>query len=298
MSAYAWRAAPPTRLRRQVQRVLPRTCRLFARERRVGAGSSESRQRRRPTASAGSRSSSLYNDLESVAALSNATARGWRRYLSSRSRATWASCRPRPASSRASRVLRPPRRAARLRRGDDRLPRRARRVARALRRAARPDDPREDRRRRAAAAAFGGRADLMERLAPAGDVYQAGTLSGTRSPPPRASRCCAGCATSRLRGARAERRTPRGRPRPVRPRAAGRGDGHALPRRRPADRASNFADADGAPTRRYGASSATCSSAGIYIAPSQFECLFVSSAHGDEDIDCTIPAVGEFFGNN
>src|SRR6185312_12129657 len=27
-------------------------------------------------------------------------------------------------------------------------------------------------------AAFGGRADVMERLAPAGDVYQAGTLSG------------------------------------------------------------------------------------------------------------------------
>src|SRR5213075_820808 len=27
-------------------------------------------------------------------------------------------------------------------------------------------------------AAFGGRAELMERLAPAGDVYQAGTLSG------------------------------------------------------------------------------------------------------------------------
>ena len=27
-------------------------------------------------------------------------------------------------------------------------------------------------------AAFGGRADVMEQLAPAGDVYQAGTLSG------------------------------------------------------------------------------------------------------------------------
>jgi glutamate-1-semialdehyde 2,1-aminomutase len=58
------------------------------------------------------------------------------------------------------------------------LPRRARRRAGALRR---PPDltvlgkivggglP---------SAAFGGRADVMERLAPAGDVYQAGTLSG------------------------------------------------------------------------------------------------------------------------
>ena len=43
------------------------------------------------------------------------------------------------------------RRAARLRRGDHRLPRRARRRAGALRRPARPDDPRQDRRRRPAA---------------------------------------------------------------------------------------------------------------------------------------------------
>ena len=43
---------------------------------------------------------------------------------------------------------------------------------------ARPDDARQDRRRRASVAAFGGRADVMERLAPVGDVYQAGTLSG------------------------------------------------------------------------------------------------------------------------
>ena len=36
------------------------------------------------------------------------------------------------------------------------------------------------------AAAFGGRADVMGLLAPAGPVYQAGTLPGTRSPPSRA----------------------------------------------------------------------------------------------------------------
>ena len=48
------------------------------------------------------------------------------------------------------------------------------------------------------AAAFGGRAELMQRLAPVGDVYQAGTLSGqSRSRPPPAPRCCAGSATRR-----------------------------------------------------------------------------------------------------
>jgi glutamate-1-semialdehyde aminotransferase len=36
---------------------------------------------------------------------------------------------------------------------------------------------------------------------------------------------------------------------------------------------------------------------GIYIAPSQFECLFVSLAHSDEDIDRTAEVVGDFFSN-
>ena len=31
------------------------------------------------------------------------------------------------------------------------------------------------------------------------------------------------------------------------------------------------------------------------MAPSQFECLFVSLAHSDEDIDRTVEAVGDFF---
>ena len=34
---------------------------------------------------------------------------------------------------------------------------------------------------------------------------------------------------------------------------------------------------------------------GIYIAPSQFECLFVSLAHGDEEIDRTMEAVASVF---
>ena len=35
---------------------------------------------------------------------------------------------------------------------------------------------------------------------------------------------------------------------------------------------------------------------GIYIAPSQFEAMFVSLAHGDEEIDRTIQAVADFDG--
>ena len=35
---------------------------------------------------------------------------------------------------------------------------------------------------------------------------------------------------------------------------------------------------------------------GIYIAPSQYECMFPSLAHGDEEIDATIEAFGELHG--
>src|SRR6185295_7936298 len=73
-------------------------------------------------------------------------------------------------------ALRPSRRAPPLRRGDDRLPGRLDRRAGALRDPPRSDHARQGDRRRPAAR--GGRRDLMERIAPAGPVYQAGTLSG------------------------------------------------------------------------------------------------------------------------
>jgi glutamate-1-semialdehyde 2,1-aminomutase len=34
---------------------------------------------------------------------------------------------------------------------------------------------------------------------------------------------------------------------------------------------------------------------GIYLAPSQNEAMFLSTAHGDEEIDRTIEAVAAFF---
>ena len=119
-----------------------------------------------------------YNDLAAVEAPSPRTQTRSPASSSSRSSATWAASRPHPAISRVcARSLRP-RRAAHLRRGHDRLPRRARRRAGALRN---PPDlttlgkiiggglP---------CGAFGGRADVMDQLAPLGPVYQAGTLSG------------------------------------------------------------------------------------------------------------------------
>ena len=140
-------------------------------------------------------------------------------------------------------------------------------------------------------AAFGGRADVMEHLAPAGDVYQAGTLLGN----PLAT--AAGLSVlRRLRDPAVydelERRAraARGGPRAVRPRAARRRDAHAL-RRPTTSRVERF-DASSTPSR-YAELFRGLLERGIYVAPSQYECLFPSLAHGDEEIDATIEAVGD-----
>jgi glutamate-1-semialdehyde 2,1-aminomutase len=58
----------------------------------------------------------------------------------------------------------------------------------------------------------------------------------------------------------------------------------------------NFDDAQGCDTDRYASLFRHLLDRGIYIAPSQFEALFLSLAHGDEEIDRTIEAAGEYYG--
>ena len=141
-------------------------------------------------------------------------------------------------------------------------------------------------------AAFGGRAEIMDRLAPSGDVYQAGTLSGN----PLAT--AAGLAVLRRLRDRAvyeelERRgrrlgeglAPYGRVQRV----------GALATLFMADGAvHNFDDAQRSDTERYGALFRHLLERGIYIAPSQFEAMFLSLAHGDKEIDRTVEAVADF----
>jgi glutamate-1-semialdehyde 2,1-aminomutase len=142
-------------------------------------------------------------------------------------------------------------------------------------------------------AAFGGRAEIMDRLAPSGDVYQAGTLSGN----PLAT--AAGLAVLRRlgdpsvyegleqRGERLERGlAPFGRVQRIGAMATLFMTEEAGVR--------NFEDAQRADTSRYGALFRHLLARGIYIAPSQFEAMFVSLAHGDEEIDRTIQAVADF----
>ncbi|HUZ16259.1 MAG TPA: glutamate-1-semialdehyde 2,1-aminomutase [Gaiellaceae bacterium] len=143
-------------------------------------------------------------------------------------------------------------------------------------------------------AAFGGRAEVMDMLAPSGPVYQAGTLSGN----PLAT--AAGLSVlRRLRdgsvydalervGARLEAGlAPFGRLQRV---------GGLLTLFMTDAPVRNFDDAQACDAERYGALFRHLLEQGVYFPPSQFEALFPSTAHGDEEIDRTIAAVKSFHG--
>jgi glutamate-1-semialdehyde 2,1-aminomutase len=148
--------------------------------------------------------------------------------------------------------------------------------------------------------AYGGRKDIMEWVAPSGPVYQAGTLSGN----PLAM--SAGLATlRRLRAAnfydKLEQRAARlsdGLQEaaqtagvPIQAARAGSLLGLFFTDRRIID----YASAKSADTMRYAAFFWAMLEAGVYIAPSQFEALFVSSAHTAREIDQTLTAAAGAF---
>jgi glutamate-1-semialdehyde 2,1-aminomutase len=145
--------------------------------------------------------------------------------------------------------------------------------------------------------AYGGRADLMDLVSPAGPVYQAGTLSGNplamtaglwclEHLTPRlyatlaalGSRLAAGIADA-ARGAGVAVQvnavgslvTPFFTDRPVR----------------------DFASATSANTARYAAFFRGMLARGVYPPPSQFEAWFLSAAHTAKDVDRTIRAARE-----
>ena len=150
------------------------------------------------------------------------------------------------------------------------------------------------------AAAFGGRAELMNRLAPIGPVYQAGTLSGN----PLAM--AAGLATLELtaepgfysRLEEATRRLTAGLAT-----AAGRA-GVAVTINQVCGMFSVFftaapvrchADVATADAGRYARYFHGMLEAGVYLAPSAFEAAFVSSAHTGADIEATLVAAERVF---
>jgi glutamate-1-semialdehyde 2,1-aminomutase len=149
------------------------------------------------------------------------------------------------------------------------------------------------------AAAYAGRGELMERVAPAGDVYQAGTLSGN----PLA--VAAGLATLRLLDddayAALDRTTER--------LATGLAEAAreaGVPVQVPWTTglltvflsAEPVRDYDGARACDTDAHAALCRALldrGVYPPPSQFEAWFPSLAHADEHVERTVEAAREAF---
>jgi glutamate-1-semialdehyde 2,1-aminomutase len=149
-------------------------------------------------------------------------------------------------------------------------------------------------------AAVGGRRDIMERIAPLGPVYQAGTLSGN----PVA--VAAGLATLKLveapgfqaRVTATARRLVEGLA--TEARRAGlafssQSIGSMFGLYFRATPPTSFAEVMQCDAKRFNRFFAAMLERGVYLAPSAYEAGFVSSAHDEADIDATLAAAREAF---
>jgi glutamate-1-semialdehyde 2,1-aminomutase len=145
--------------------------------------------------------------------------------------------------------------------------------------------------------AYGGRADIMEHIAPAGPVYQAGTLSGN----PLAVE--AGLATLEIlsRPGTYKKLDKLGAKLGNGLKAAAQKAGIPTYHTRVGSMMcmffsdkpiNNYDDALGCDTKRYGKYFHEMLNAGVYLAPSQFEATFVSLAHTEKDIEKSLRAAG------
>jgi glutamate-1-semialdehyde 2,1-aminomutase len=142
--------------------------------------------------------------------------------------------------------------------------------------------------------AYGGRADIMSRIAPSGPVYQAGTLSGN----PLA--VSAGLAMLRhikahpgiyaqleSRAARLTASAPSG--------VTVNRVGSMFTFFFTDQPVTDYESAKRSDTARFGRFFRLMLERGVYLAPSQFEAAFLSAAHSEQDIDRTVEAARECF---
>jgi glutamate-1-semialdehyde 2,1-aminomutase len=146
-------------------------------------------------------------------------------------------------------------------------------------------------------AAYGGRADIMSCVAPAGPVYQAGTLSGN----PLA--VSAGIAMLHMIEQQPDIYSQM--------EAASAAITSAVPEDVRVNRAGsvftiffqshpvhNYADAKQSDTARFGQFFHFLLERGIYWPPSQFEAVFMSAAHTADDIGYTAGVIRDYFAQN
>ncbi len=148
--------------------------------------------------------------------------------------------------------------------------------------------------------AYGGRRDLMERMAPIGPVYQAGTLSGNplamsagiamldeiARRPPYAALENKGAMLESLLGAEIEKRGLSGRLCVTRA-------GSLLTVFFAPGPMRDFADVKRSNVKRYAAFFHAMRERGIFLPPAQFEAWFVSTAHTEAEIRRTARMAGE-----
>ena len=150
-------------------------------------------------------------------------------------------------------------------------------------------------------AAFGGRRELMEQLAPAGPVYQAGTLSGNPvavaagiaaldlakelDPYAELDATADGSATGSH-----DLRAERGR----RPRSTG--PSRCSASSSPTGRSANYEDAKAADHERYGRFFHHMLDKGVYLPPSGYELWTLGTAHGEAEIAAIMYAATSFTG--
>ena len=143
--------------------------------------------------------------------------------------------------------------------------------------------------------AYGGRKEIMDMMAPIGPVYQAGTLSGN----PLAM--SAGIAALEALQEKGVYETLEARSVRLAQGLAGAAASAGVPVHGTrvgsmmtcffqSGPVTDYTSASESDTRRYAAFFNAMLEQGIYLAPSQFECTFVSLAHSDEDIDRTVVA--------
>lgn len=137
--------------------------------------------------------------------------------------------------------------------------------------------------------AYGGRADLMDLVAPAGPVYQAGTLSGHPVVMAAGEATLAGLTPGVY--ADLERRAGRLESGLDVPTASVARVGSLLTVFFRQPRPLNFAEARTADAAAFARFFHSMLAAGVLLPPSQFEAWFVSSAHDDGVIDATLAAV-------
>jgi glutamate-1-semialdehyde 2,1-aminomutase len=137
--------------------------------------------------------------------------------------------------------------------------------------------------------AYGGRADIMSRVAPAGPIYQAGTLSGNP--------LAVGAGLAMLRYLKAHPETYAQLEARTAAICAAAPPGTTVNRVGSmftifftSEPVTNWESAKKSDTQRFGAFHRRMLEQGIYLAPSQFEAAFVSAAHTEQDVRKTVDA--------